>query len=102
MKHLDDQYYVEVTHHRYKNHPTENILVRLQDTPKSPRIQYQVQNETQIEKNQNVVEINNDELLVKICPKNKKQTIQQPKFKPPKCPSCKKNKWLEIDKGYYR
>ena len=35
-------------------------------------------------------------------PKNKQPNIKQPKFKPPNCPSCKQNKWLEFDKGYYR
>ena len=29
------------------------------------------------------------------------QTIQPPKFKQPNCPSCKRNNWLEFDKGYY-
>ena len=32
----------------------------------------------------------------------KKQPIQQePKIKPPNCPSCKRNNWLEFDRGYY-
>ena len=32
----------------------------------------------------------------------KKQPIQrQPIFKPPNCPKCKQNIWLEFDKGYY-
>ena len=28
MKYLNGQYYVEVKDHRYKTHPTENILLR--------------------------------------------------------------------------
>ena len=35
-------------------------------------------------------------------PENKKQPIiQQPKCKPPICPSCEQNIWLDFDKGYY-
>ena len=42
-------------------------------------------------------------MIVKNYPKNKnKQTVnQQHKYKPPNCPSCKQNMWLEFDKGYY-
>ena len=103
MKYLDERYYVEVKDHRYKLHPTENIILRLRDEPKSLRIQYQVQNETQIRRNQKVVKNDNDELLVKNYPKNKNKQpiIQQQKFKLPNCPSCKRNNWLEFDKGYY-
>ena len=50
MKYLDGNYYVEVKDHRYKIHPTENIILRKRDEPKSLRTQYQVQNETQIRK----------------------------------------------------
>ena len=38
----------------------------------------------------------NEELVVKNYPKNK-----QPKFKPPNCPSCKQDMWLDFDKEYY-
>ena len=38
----------------------------------------------------------NDEIVVKNYLKNKPPNIQQPKFKPPNCPSCKRNNWLEI------
>ena len=61
------------------------------------RTQYQVQNETQIRKNQ---KDNNDELIVKNYPKKKQPTQQQPKFKPPNCPRCKQNIWLEFNKGW--
>ena len=44
MKDLDGNYYVEVKDHRYKIHPTENIILRLRDPPPSFRTQYQVQN----------------------------------------------------------
>ena len=103
MKYLNGRYYVEVKDHRYKIHPTENIILRLRDEPKSLRTQYQVQNETQIRRNQKVVKNNNDELIVKDYPKNKNKQpiIQQQKFKPPNCPDCKQNNWLEFDKGYY-
>ena len=57
MKYLDGEYYVEVNYHRYKIHPTEHIILRLKDEPKSPRTQYQVQNETQIRRNQKVVKM---------------------------------------------
>ena len=52
MKYQNGEYYVEVKDHRYKFHPTENILLRKRDLPSSLRTQYQVQNETQIRRNQ--------------------------------------------------
>ena len=55
MKYLDGNYYVEVKDHRYKIHPTENIILRKRDPPNSLRTQYQVQNNTQIRKNQKVL-----------------------------------------------
>ena len=101
MKYLNGEYYVEVKDHRYKIHPTENIILRKRDEPKSLRTQYQVQNEAQIRKNQKVIKNDNNEQVVKNYPKNKQPIIQQQKFKPPNCPSCKQNNWLEFDKGYY-
>ena len=55
MKYLNGNYYVEVKDHRYKIHPTENIMSRLREEPKSLRTTYQVQNETQTRKSQKVV-----------------------------------------------
>ena len=72
MKYLNGESYVEVKDHRYKIHPTENIILRKRDEPKSLRTQYQVQNETQIRKNQKVIKNDNDQLIVKNYPKNKK------------------------------
>ena len=91
MKYLNGEYYVEVKDHRYKTLPTENIILRKRDPPLSLRTQYQVQNETQIRKNQKVNKIDNDELEVESYPKNKQLTVQQLKFKQPNCPSCKQN-----------
>ena len=99
MKYLNGEYYVEVKYHRHKIHPTENIKLRKRDPPTSLRTQYQVQNETQIRKNQKVIRNDNDQLVVKNYPKNKQPIKQQPKL--PNCPSCKRNNWLEFDKGYY-
>ena len=101
MKYLNGEYYVEVKDHRYKIHPREKIILRKRDPPTSLRTQYQVQNNTQIRKNQKVIEIDNNQLIVKNYPKNKQPIIQQQKFKPPNCPSCKQNIWLKFDKGYY-
>ena len=101
MKYLNGEYYVEVKDHRYKIHPTENIILRKRDPPTSLRTQYQVQNETQIRRNQKVIKNDNDQLIVKNYPKNKQPIIQQQKIKLPNCPSCKRNTWLEFDKGYY-
>ena len=101
MKYLNGEYYVEVKDHRYKIHPTENIILRKRDPPTSLRTLYKVQNEAQIRKNQKVVKNDNNELVVKNYPKNKQPIIQQQKFKPPNCPSCKQNTWLEFDKGFY-
>ena len=101
MNFLNGQPYVEVKYHRSWIHHAESIILRLQDTPKSLITQNQLQIETQIRKNQKVAE-NNGELEVKTHPKNKGPIIQQqPNFKPPNCPSCKRKNWLEIDKGYY-
>ena len=93
MKYLNRNYYVEVKDHRYKIHPTENIILRKRDPPSSLRTQYQVQNETQMRRHQKVIKNDNNELEVKNYPKNKQQL--------PNFPSCKRNNWLEFDKGYY-
>ena len=101
MKYLNGEYYVEVKDHRYKIHPTGNIILRKRDPPTSLGTQYQVQNETPIRKIQKVIKNDNNELLVKNNHKNKQSIVQQQKFKPPNCPSCKQNNWLEFDKGSY-
>ena len=86
---------------RCRIHPTEKTILRERDPPQSLTTQYQVQNETQIRKNQKVVE-NNGKLEVKIYPRDTKQPSQkQPNFKPPNGPSCRQNNWLEFDEGYY-
>ena len=72
MKYLNGEYYWELKDHRYKIRPTENINLRKRDPPTSLRTQYQVQNETQIRRNQKVFKKNNDQLEVKNYPKNKK------------------------------
>ena len=102
MKYLNGYNYVGVIDQRYKIHPTENIILRRRNSPTSLRTQYQVQNETQIRRNQKVIKIGKDELVVKNYSKFNKQPIQQQqKFKLPNCPSCKRNNWLEFDKGFY-
>ena len=52
MKNLKSINYVEVKVIRFKTHPTEKFIIRQRDPPKSPRTQYQVQNNTQIRINQ--------------------------------------------------
>ena len=103
MKYLNGEYYVEVKDKRFLIHPTENIVLRKRNPSTSLRTQYQVQNETQIRRNQKVIKNDDDQLLVKNYPKNKNKhpIIQEQKFKIPNCPSCKQNIWLEFDKGYY-
>ena len=64
MKCLNCQYYVEVKDHRYRTHPTENVILGLRGTPTSLRTQYQVQNETQIRRNQKVIKNANDQLVL--------------------------------------
>ena len=64
MKFSKDRYYVEVTAKRYRNYPSENDILGLQDPPKSLRTQNQVQNEAQIRKNQNVFKKTIDDLIV--------------------------------------
>ena len=68
MKYLDGKYYVEVKDHRYRIHPTENIIIRLRDEPKSLRTQYQIQNETQNRRNEKIFKSDNDQLGVKNYP----------------------------------
>ena len=34
MKYLNGEYYAEVKNHRYKIHPTENIILRKRNPPK--------------------------------------------------------------------
>ena len=97
MKYLNGEYYVEVKDHRYRIHPTENIILRKRDPPTSLRTQYQVQNETEIRRNQKVIKNDNNQ-LVKNYPKINPPIIQK---QLPNCPSCKRNKWLEFDKSYY-
>ena len=58
------------------------------------RTHYQVQNETQIRKNQKVIKNDNEQLVVKNYPKNKNKQL-------PNCLPCKRNNWLAFDKGYY-
>ena len=57
MKYLNGEYYAEVKDHRYKIHPTENIILRKPDPPTSLGTQYQVQNQTQIRRNQKVIKM---------------------------------------------
>ena len=101
MKYLNGEIYVEVKDHRYKIHPTENIILRKRDEPKSPGTLYQVQSETQIRRNQKVIKNDRDELVVKNYPKNKQPIIQQQKIKLPNCRCYKQNNWSEFDKGSY-
>ena len=69
MEYLSGECYVAVKDYRYKIHPTENIFLR--DPLTSLRTQYQVQNETQIRRNQKIIKNDNDQLVVKNYPKNK-------------------------------
>ena len=93
MKYLNGQYYTEVKDHRYRIHPNGELILRKRDPPKSLTAQYQVKNETKIRTNQKVIRNDDNQLVVK--------NYQQQKFKPPNCPTCKQNSWLEFDKGYY-
>ena len=71
MNDLNVEYYVEVKDYRYKIHPTENIILRKRDPPTSLRTQYQVQNETQIRKNQKIIRNENNQFVVKNHPRKK-------------------------------
>ena len=52
--------------------------------------------------NQKVIKNDNDELIVKNYPTNKKElTQQQPKYKHPDSPTCKRNSWINFYKGWY-
>ena len=71
MKCPNGECYVEVKNHRWKIHPTENIIIRKRDPPTSLRTQYKVQNETQTRRNQKVIGNRNIEIEVKNYPKIK-------------------------------
>ena len=75
-EYLDNIYYVEVKDHRYRIHPTENIILGLRTESKSLRTQYQDQNETQRRRNQKVIRDGNDELVVKNYPKKINQLFK--------------------------
>ena len=100
MKYLNGEYYVELKDHRYRVHPTDIIILRKLDSPTSLRTQYQVQIDTQIRKNEKVIKNNFIDLEVKHYPKGKESITQTAKFILPNSPSCKRNIWLESDKGY--
>ena len=101
MKYLNGEYNVEVKDHRYRIHPTEVIILGKRDPPTPFRIQYQVQNETQIRRNQKIIKNDNDQSIVKNYPTNKQPNIQQQKINLLPSPSCKQINLLEFDKGYY-
>ena len=101
MTYLNGEYYVELKERRCKIHPTEKIILRKRNLPTSLGTQYQVQNGTQIRKTQRLIKNDNDDIIVKIYPKNKQPINQQRKINLPSCPSCKRNNWLDFDKGYY-
>ena len=96
MKFFNGGYYVDVKDKRCRFYPTENILVRLWEEPKSLRTQYQVQNNTKIRKNQKVSKYDKDELIVEYFPKSKQPVEQQPNG-----PFCERNNGLEFDGSYY-
>ena len=100
MKFLNGKYYVQKKDERYIFNPFEKIIQGLRDPPKSLKTQYRMQNETEIRQNQQVIRKHNDELIVKNYPKNKQPIIQQGKITLSSCPDCKRNNWLEFDKGY--
>ena len=77
MKFLNGEYYVEVKDYRYKYHPTKSNILRKRDPPLYLRTQYEVQNETQIKKNQKVFRNDTDQLVVKNYPKSKQPTQHQ-------------------------
>ena len=101
MNYLSGEYYVEKKITDLKIILLKGIFLRKLGPPKSPRTQYQVQNDTQLRRSQKVNWNNNKELEVKNYPKNIQPVVQQPKFTPPNCPSCKQNVWSEFDKNYY-
>ena len=73
MKYLNGKYYVEVKDKRYKIHPSENIILREREEPKSLRTQYQTINNTKIRRNQKVIKDDNNKLIVKPYPKKEKR-----------------------------
>ena len=56
MKYVNGRYYVGATDKRYIIHPNENIILGLRWEPKLVRTQNQLQNDTEIRKNQKIIE----------------------------------------------
>ena len=101
MKYLNGKYYVEVKDKRYKIHPSENIILREREQPKSLRTQYQVQNDTKIRRNQKVIKDDKGKLTVKPYPKKEKEKeIGNNIQKIIQCPSCNRNAMVEYDEYY--
>ena len=102
MKYLNGKYYVEVKDKKYKIHPTENIILREREQPKSLRTQYQVINDTKIRRNQKVIADDKGKLTVKSYPKKEKEKPQEPTNiqKIIQCPSCGRNAMVEYDEYY--
>ena len=76
MKYLNGEHYVDVRDHRYEIRPTENITLPKRNPPTFLRTQCQVQNETQIRRNQKVIKYDNNQLEVKHYPKNKQRSFE--------------------------
>ena len=76
--------------------------LREREPPKSPRTQCQVQNDTQIRKNQKVVKNDNNELIVEnFAEKEKQPIIEKPKINLTNCLSCKRNSWTKLTHGCF-
>ena len=65
------------------------------------RTQYQeVQNNTQLKKNQNVNENEKIQLVVKYYPKKQSPFLHKPEFNFLKGLSCNRISWLDFDRGW--
>ena len=100
MKYLNGKYYVEVKDKKYKIHPSENIILREREQPKSLRTQYQIQNNTKIRRNQKVIKDDKGKLTVKPYPKKEKPQHSENTQKIIQCPSCYRNAMVEYDEYY--
>ena len=99
MKFLNGNNYLEVKDKKYLIHPTENITFENEILQNLSELNIKSKMKLRLVKIK-VIKNDNNQLVFNNYPKNKQPIIQQPKFKP-NCPGCKRNIWLEFEKGYY-
>ena len=103
MKYINSNFYVEVKDEKYFSHPTEDIILGKQEPPRYLSLQYQVQNETKLEKKIEMLKKNINELEhrpYKPRQKINKSFVINQTFNLPDCTFCERNIWAEFHQGF--